>query len=291
MSEFQYVGFRAIDGPVSKENLAYMEKQSSRAEVTPWSFDNQYHFGDFRGNASEMLRRGYDFHLHYANFGIRNLMIRLPSGLPDAKACAKYLDKDGPLFVKDKQGPGGILRIEPFIEAGELDDLWDVAPLLDRLLPIRAEILSGDLRPLYLGYLAVATDGNHDPDEQQGAPVPAGLDKLTEPQRTMAELYGLDDFLIAAAAEDSPSLTKRDDPTTQYAAWLRKQPAAKKTAWLAELMTDPCNSVRRDVLAEFQKSQPAQTWPTVQKHRTIAQLRASADAIHESRPGKTPKRR
>jgi hypothetical protein len=39
MSEYQVVAFRAVDGPVSAENLAYMERQSSRAEITPWSFD------------------------------------------------------------------------------------------------------------------------------------------------------------------------------------------------------------------------------------------------------------
>src|SRR5690348_14332271 len=39
MSEYQRVAFRAIDGPVRKENLEYMERQSSRAEITPWSFD------------------------------------------------------------------------------------------------------------------------------------------------------------------------------------------------------------------------------------------------------------
>ncbi len=31
MSEYQYVAFRAIDAPVSEKNLAYMERQSSRA--------------------------------------------------------------------------------------------------------------------------------------------------------------------------------------------------------------------------------------------------------------------
>lgn len=60
MSEYQYIAFRAIDGPVSEKNLAYMRRQSSRAEITPWSFDNEYHFGDFGGDALEMLRRGYD---------------------------------------------------------------------------------------------------------------------------------------------------------------------------------------------------------------------------------------
>ena len=75
MSEFQFVAFRAIDLPVSDENLEFMHAQSSRAEITPWSFDNEYHYGGFRGNAEEMLRRGYDLHLHYANYGTRTLMI------------------------------------------------------------------------------------------------------------------------------------------------------------------------------------------------------------------------
>jgi hypothetical protein len=48
MSEHQYVAFRAIEGPVSEDNLEYMRRQSSRAEITPWAFDNEYHYGDFR---------------------------------------------------------------------------------------------------------------------------------------------------------------------------------------------------------------------------------------------------
>jgi hypothetical protein len=40
MSEYQYVAFRAVDGPDSEKNLKFMERQSSRAEITPWSFDN-----------------------------------------------------------------------------------------------------------------------------------------------------------------------------------------------------------------------------------------------------------
>jgi hypothetical protein len=56
MSEYQYVAFRAIDGPVPEEDQEYMGRQSSRAEITPWSFTNEYHYGDFRGTAAEMQR-------------------------------------------------------------------------------------------------------------------------------------------------------------------------------------------------------------------------------------------
>ncbi len=167
MSEFQYIGFRAIDGPVTDDNLEFMRRQSSRAEITPWSFDNEYHYGDFRGDAVEMLRRGYDFHLHYANFGIRTIMIRLPGGLPDARTAELYFEKDALFFIKDKRGPGGILSIQPCYEPGDLYELWDVNAFLERLLPVRGEILDGDLRPLYLARLGVGRDMNHDPDEEK----------------------------------------------------------------------------------------------------------------------------
>ena len=63
--------------------------------------------------------------------------------------------------MPDKQGSGGILSIEPFHEPGDLDELWDSDALLDRLVPLRAEILDGDLRPLYLAHLVIACDGLH----------------------------------------------------------------------------------------------------------------------------------
>ena len=279
MSKYQYVAFRAIDAPVSEKNLEFMRRQSSRAEITSWSFKNEYHFGDFRGNAAEMLRRGYDFHFHYANYGVRKLMIRVPSGLPDAKAADPYFEKDSLHFLKDKQGCGGIFCVEPYIEAGELDDLWDLDDTLDDLLPLRAEILDGDLRPLYLAHLAVASDGNHDHDEKMDVPVPAGLDKLTKAQRSLAKLYGLSDALISAAARNSPPLPVRSKSAPAYAAWLQTQPDAIKTEWLGKWMADPHTAVRVEILAEYQKSCTLPAWPTIRVNRSVAELRAECEGI------------
>jgi hypothetical protein len=281
MSEYQRIAFRAIDAPVSEANLEFMRRQSTRAEITPWAFDNEYHYGDFGGNAVEMLRRGYDLHLHYANFGIRTLLIRFPQGLPDFKAVEPYLGEDSLHFLHDKQGPGGILSIEPYYEAGELEELWELDDLIDRLLPLRAEILDGDLRPLYLAHLAIALDGNHDPEETKEAPVPAGLDNLSDAQRALTEFYSLSDFLIAAAARGSPPLAARTDPRNQYAEWLQEQPEAAKVEWLTQWMSNPHSTVRREILAEFQKSHPAPQWPTVRRDRTMAELTATATEIQD----------
>jgi hypothetical protein len=273
MSEYQYVVFRAIDGPVSEKNLAFMQRQSSHAEVAPWSFSSEYHHGDFHGKAAEMLNRGYDFHLHYANFGTRKLMIRLPNGLPDPKAAKPYFSDEAISFKK--HGQGGILCFDPGFEAGQLDEVWNVDEVVDRLLPLRREIMDGDLRPLYLAYLGVAGDMNHDPEEEKEPPVPAGLAKLTKAQRALAEFYGLDDGLIAVAARNSPALPKRAQSEGQHLRWLELQPEAAKNAWLAELMADPDSAVPRKILAEFQRSQAPGSWPTVRVDRTIAELMAA----------------
>lgn len=53
MSEYQFVHFLAIDRPLNDEQLDFMQRQSSRAEITRWSFTNEYHYGDFHGNARE----------------------------------------------------------------------------------------------------------------------------------------------------------------------------------------------------------------------------------------------
>ena len=92
MSEYQYVAFRAIDRPLNERELGFARKQSTRAEITRWSFTNEYHFGDFHGDTDGLLRRGYDVHLHYANFGVRRIALRLPAGLPFSKSLGtKYL--------------------------------------------------------------------------------------------------------------------------------------------------------------------------------------------------------
>lgn len=67
MSEYQYIAFRAIDRPLTEKELEFAQTQSSRANITRWSFENEYHYGNFRGDANALLRKGFDVYLHYAN--------------------------------------------------------------------------------------------------------------------------------------------------------------------------------------------------------------------------------
>jgi hypothetical protein len=283
MSEYQYVAFRAIDEPVSKKNLAYMRRQSTRAHITPWTFENEYNFGDFHGNAFEMMRRGYDIHLHYANFGIRKLLVHLPAGLPDPKAAKPYLDRESLRFRKDKNGPGGTLVIEPYYEGGNLEELWDIDKVLNRLVPLRSEILAGDLRPLYLAHLAVARDDNHDPDDTAEAPVPAGLEALTHAQLALARFFEVGSSLVAAAAQKSEPAPTVANQVRRFAAWVASRPEPTKDAWLLELLSDTGARTRSTIRAQFEKTSAAPSWPTVLSSRRIVQLEAAAKVIRRQK--------
>ena len=42
MSEYQYYEFRAIDRPLTSRQMGELRKLSTRAEITPISFTNEY---------------------------------------------------------------------------------------------------------------------------------------------------------------------------------------------------------------------------------------------------------
>ncbi len=249
MSEYQYVVFHAIDRPVPDTNMKYMRAQSSRAQISPRRFENEYNFGDFHGDPAGMLQRGYDFHLHFADFGIRRLMIHIAAPLPDPAAAKAYWIKDVVKFSKDKSAPGGILYISPFYEPGDIENPDDIREMADQLLPFRAELIDGDLRPLYIANLASKMDCG---DDTEG-PTPAGLAKLTPAQQSLVEFLGLPPELMKAAAKGSAPAPE-GPKCTDLTDWLSAQPEAKRNIWLASLLTDRDSKVRQDILTTFRNS-------------------------------------
>ena len=68
MSEYQYVAFQAVDGPLNDKQLEFAQQQSSRAEVSRWSLSVEYHYSSFRGDVDGLLRQGYDVYLQITNY-------------------------------------------------------------------------------------------------------------------------------------------------------------------------------------------------------------------------------
>ena len=69
MSEYQYYEFRAIENPLTDRQVGELRKLSTRAEITPTSFTNEYQWGNFRGNPRKMMEKYFDAFLYYANWG------------------------------------------------------------------------------------------------------------------------------------------------------------------------------------------------------------------------------
>ncbi len=280
MSEYQYVHFLALDRSLDDQQIEFMRGQSSRAEVTRRDFTNEYHFGDFHGDAREMLRRGYDVHLHYANFGTRRLMIRLPAGLPcDRPTFDAFLVEDWLVWNADKKGKGGILEIEPEADAGTYDEyVDDPAALLPEIAPVRDLLIGGDLRPLYIAWLACACD-----EESLEPPVPAGLDKLTPALEAMADFYEVSGDLLVAAEQCSPPLPKATDAGGTLQDWIAKQSKDELRELVRRLLEGDPAATRAETLAQIRDQSGAAAWPMAEPARTLAQLRESAAALRDQR--------
>ncbi len=276
MSEYQYVHFIALDGPLNQKQLDYMAAQSSRAEITKREFTNEYHFGDFSGNAFEMLRRGYDVHLHFANYGIRRLLFRLPAGLPwDQETWKRYLPEDGMTWHADKKGGGGILKLDPGSDAGTFDSYYvDLEKTLEEIAPIRDLLLKGDLRPLYVMWLAISSINYA--EEAIEPPLPAGMDSLPDCLFALADFYELDTDLLTAASVGSPPLLKTTKEGSNVSAWLDRQSKEDLKRLAQRLLEEDPASARAETLTLIRKESSADTWPTVELNRTFKELQNTA---------------
>ncbi len=279
MGEFQCVYFAAIDRPLSNEELAYMQEQSTRAEITKREFRNEYHYGSFRGNTMEMLRRGFDVHLYYSEYGVRNVLFRLPYGLPvDLAVLERYFVKGEVDWDKDKSGSGGILSIRPQCDGEDYDEYrGGCEEAIEALADARQALMDGDLRLFYLAWLACM----HDENEKE-PPLPAGLGELEKPFLDLAYFLGIPSELVAAAAIESPPLNQSKAMKTANAkAWVKSQSKEALQTLAVQLLEDKSGEVRSQALAAIRQSLPRFEWPTVNTNRTFGQLGLMAEEIEK----------
>ena len=60
MSEYQYYEFMAVDNPLNEKDMQALRNLSSRAQITPTSFVNEYHWGDFKGKPLSLMEKYFD---------------------------------------------------------------------------------------------------------------------------------------------------------------------------------------------------------------------------------------
>jgi hypothetical protein len=152
VSEYQYYEFLAIDRPLNAAEQAQVRSLSTRARITSTSFVNEYHWGDFRGDPNRLMERYYDAHLYVANWGTHRVMLRLPCDLLDPDVVEEYcVGEQLTAWVTDEFI---VLDFTSQDHAGEFGFDYDAEVLLSAIAGVRAELAAGDLRPLYVAWLA-----------------------------------------------------------------------------------------------------------------------------------------
>jgi hypothetical protein len=273
MSEYQFYEFQAIDRLLSPEDQSYIHSLSSRVKLTRDNAKFNYSYGDFRGKVEDTLERCFDMMVYVANFGVRQLLIRLPKALVDPQVFTPYCVED---YISIKTTERSlILNINLVREAYYT---WiNEEGYLTQLLPLWEALLKGDLRVLYLAWLAAGfvVDMSAPLEEYIEPPIPAGLKKLSPELQAFAELFVVDQDLIAIAAESSVAL--QPAKAEPLADWIAAISDLERQAYLLRVVQGDVQVRAELKLYLRQKFGTVQTPAGELTGRTLADLVAIAE--------------
>jgi len=282
MSEYQYYEFLAIDRPLTSEEMGDLRALSTRAHITPVSFTNEYHWGDFKGNPDKLMERYFDAHVYVANWMTAVFMLRLPIEVltketAEAVATSYALD-----FKATKTHWIITWRLEDsenYDRFGQEDGRGWMA----RLAPVREELLRGDLRSLYIGWLAAVSGEMVDDGEMEPISM-NGLGQLTLAQQALAEFLEVDEDLLAGAGMGGPAAQDEEVSQKEMDAWINDLPGDEVTAVLKQLLSGQgqrAEQTLRSRFAAWRRNLGGDGGGA--PRRSIGELRANAQAAEEMR--------
>ncbi|MCE5308362.1 MAG: hypothetical protein LLG20_12045 [Acidobacteriales bacterium] len=146
------------------------------------------------------------------------------------------------------------------------------------LIPLRADLLRGDYRCLYLGWLCCAQNEELDEDEIE-PPVPPGMKTPTGSLEALAEFMGIDSDLLDVAASESAQ-PKTPPTRDELASWIRALPAKDKDALLVDAALNAIPQVGAEILRWYDLCR--KNGPPIeaqQKPRTVGELLAAAKKL------------
>jgi hypothetical protein len=277
MSEYQRYEFMTSDRPLTGVQLDAVNALSSHIEASSTHALIEYHWGDFKHDPIDVLHKFFDGFLYWANWGAPELAFRFPHGILPVDLIDGY-DLDD--FVTFTQYPDyDILDIH----FGEMEgpDEW-IEYELGSLIAIRDELMEGDLRALYIVWLAsqyMLGDYDEEEDEEISVPpVPPALGTLTAAQQALAELLRVpQELLVATARHSNAAVSSTGD---DIAAWVKLLPPERRDGYLVRLAHNEPGLSRRLVKELRELGQDKTTAaPPAGEHVTYARLLAESKAI------------
>jgi hypothetical protein len=277
MSEYQYYDFRAVDRALTEAEIKALRSISTRAVITSTSFTNHYEWGDLKADPLKLLEKYFDAFVYVANWGTREFYLRLPQELADYEQLSALLPGEAAWVRK----AGGHLIIGFETQLEQQDDWDDGSGWMGSLLSLRSDLLRGDLRCLYLGWLLCVQAEEFDEDELE-PPVPAGLGELSAPLHALMDFLGIDEDLVEVAAGASAPQSAGPNQK-ELAEWVRSLPEEEKNDLLVTAALQSGERWKIELLRRFQQDGAQQTshTPAVIQRRTARDLLAAAQARTE----------
>jgi len=276
MSEYQYYEFLAIDRPLSAREMDHLRAVSTRARITPVSFVNEYNWGNLKADPIDFMRRFFDAHVYLANWGEALFMVRLPLEAIDEQTITALCTSSH--VTAEKLRNHWLLTWSLLGETEEYDpfDFIEETGWMARLAPVREELLRGDLRSLYIGWLRAVTTGEVGGDNLEPLAL-KGLGELTMAQEALAELLAVDQDLLAGAGIGNPPLQQAEVNGTVVDAWLDQLPQPEIKKYLRLLLSGKGVEAERELKRHYAAWQ-AERMPEAQGTcRTVATLRQLAE--------------
>jgi len=248
VSEYQHCEFVAVDRPLGGRARAELRDLDTAARVTPAGLVHSGGSGEFRADPAALMEWYFDACVCLGSTGARQVMLRLPQRLLGVALARRYCVAD----AASAWAAGDNVIVSLSCDAG------DPAPgeAEGRLVSIagaRPELAAGDLRLLYLGWLLCVQAGQAGSGHAE-PPVPPGLCALSPAQGEVAAFLGLDEDLLAVAAEGSgagPGLGAR------LPGWVSGLPEAEKDALLLRAARGEGAQVQAFLQGQYRAQHPA----------------------------------
>ncbi|MBU1170869.1 MAG: hypothetical protein KKD44_15015 [Proteobacteria bacterium] len=276
MSEYQYYEFLSIDKPLTQDDMDVLRGISSRATITPVSFTNEYNWGDFKGDPDKLMLAYFDAHVYVANWMSARFMVRLPIEALDKKTVHAFAVP----YVLDFEASQTHWVVTWSLDESEDYDRFgmeDRTGWMARLTPIRDELLRGDLRSLYIGWLASVYEDMAEDDEEEPMFV-GGLGNLTPAQKALVEFLEVEPDLLSGASLDSPEIQNEETPQKLMDEWIAALPKDDIIGVLKQLLEGKGHQVERTIRTRFlvwRRSQSADDHDV--PRRSVAELWKNAE--------------
>ncbi len=281
MSEYRYYEFQTVDRSLTNDELRTLRSFSTRADISPRHFVNEYSWGNFKGDEDKWMEEYFDGFLYYANWGTHILKLRLPRELLDPKTVQLYCCSDyfSMRLANDK-------IILSFLSENEDGGEWENDFRLSSFLSLRSDLGRGDLRCLYLGWLSGLQYDDCNEEEME-PPVPPGLADLNPALIEFAEFLCINPDLISAASKRSMSLVQTTPNLNDFQKWLSTLSINEKDVFLSDILG---GTLANDQTAAIKLArcfnkfwQPQHECKQFSHQRTVAQLLDEANCFTQMR--------